>query len=103
MPASLLPSTATGQLFLQTIFCFVALFAGGFFYQRLRGRNRRLANALDNMSQGLVMFDGNSRIVVVNQQYVEMYGLSPQIVHPGCTLRQLGSELINSSALTTRS
>jgi methyl-accepting chemotaxis protein len=89
MPASLLPSTATGQLFLQTIFCFVALFAGGFFYQRLRGRNRRLANALDNMSQGLVMFDGNSRIVVVNQQYVEMYGLSPQIVHPGCTLRQL--------------
>jgi PAS domain-containing protein len=68
MPASLLPSTTTGQLFLLTIFCLVAFFAGGFVYQRLRGRNRRLANALDNMSQGLVMFDGNSRIVVVNQQ-----------------------------------
>jgi methyl-accepting chemotaxis protein len=89
MPVSLLPSTAAGQLLLLTVLCLLASAGGGLIYQRLRGGNRRLANALDNMSQGLVMFDGNSRIVVVNRQYVEMYGLSPQIVRTGCTLKQL--------------
>jgi methyl-accepting chemotaxis protein len=89
MPVSLLPSTAAGQLLLLTVLCLLASAGGGLIYQRLRGGTRRLANALDNMSQGLVMFDGNSRIVVVNRQYVEMYGLSPQIVRTGCTLKQL--------------
>ena len=39
--------------------------------------------ALDNMSQGLVMFDSSARLVVCNQRYLEMYGLSPEIVRPG--------------------
>jgi PAS domain S-box-containing protein len=67
----------------------MAVAIAGFLYQRLRGQNRRLADALDNMSQGLVMFDEHGRIVVVNRRYVDMYGLSPRIVRPGRTLRQL--------------
>ena len=45
--------------------------------------------ALNNMSQGLVMFDSSARLVVCNQRYLKMYGLSPDIVRPGCTLREL--------------
>ncbi len=45
--------------------------------------------AVDNMSQGLVMFDPDGRIVVLNRRYMEMYGLSPKVVRLGCTLRQL--------------
>ena len=45
--------------------------------------------ALDNMSQGLVMFDSSSRLVVCNRRYLEMYGLSPDIVKPGFTLREI--------------
>jgi diguanylate cyclase (GGDEF)-like protein len=45
--------------------------------------------ALNNMSQGLLMFDSSSRLVVCNQRYIEMYGLSPEIVRPGCTLREI--------------
>jgi diguanylate cyclase (GGDEF)-like protein len=45
--------------------------------------------ALNNMSQGLVMFDASWKLVVCNNKYIEMYGLSRDIVKPGCTLREL--------------
>jgi len=35
------------------------------------------------------MFDRAARIVVCNEQYLRMYKLSPEVVKPGCTLRQL--------------
>ncbi len=50
---------------------------------------RRLTKALNYMSQGLCMFDATGRIVVCNQQYLRMYGLSPEVVKPGCTLLAL--------------
>ena len=42
----------------------------------LTTQNVRFDAALNNMSQGLVMFDKDQRLVVCNQQYVQMYGLS---------------------------
>ena len=45
--------------------------------------------ALDNMSQGLVMLDSANRLVVCNQRYLEMYGLSAEIARPGRTLREI--------------
>lgn len=67
----------------------IALAGTGLWRHRLRTHNRRLATALDNMSQGLCMFDAQGIIVVRNRRYVEMYKLSPDIVRPGCSLRQL--------------
>ena len=55
----------------------------------VRAQNRRLLDAIDNMSQGLCMFDAQTRILVVNRRYLEMYKLSPDVVKPGCTLRRL--------------
>ena len=51
--------------------------------------NVKLDAAIGNMPQGLIMIDGNEKLVVVNEQYVRMYGLSPEIVKPGCTLIEL--------------
>jgi PAS domain-containing protein len=45
--------------------------------------------ALSTMSQGLVMFDSSARLVVCNRVYLKMYGLSRDVVRPGCTLREL--------------
>ena len=45
--------------------------------------------ALNNMSQGLGMLDATARLVVCNQRYLEMYGLSPEIIKPGCSLREI--------------
>src|SRR5690242_10000365 len=57
--------------------------------RHLRWQSRRMRIALDNMSQGLCMFDGDERLVVCNQRYLEMYGMSPEVVRPGITLTEL--------------
>jgi PAS domain-containing protein len=49
----------------------------------------QLRAALENISQGLLMFDRTGRIVLVNRRYIEMYRVSPEVVKPGCTLREL--------------
>jgi PAS domain-containing protein len=41
---------------------------------------QRLDTAINNMSQGLIMFDAAERLVVCNDLYVKMYGLSREIV-----------------------
>jgi len=40
--------------------------------RRLRGQNLQFDTALNNMVQGLVMFDSSARIVVCNQRYIQM-------------------------------
>lgn len=57
--------------------------------RELQERNRRFDAALNNMTQGLCMFDEDARLMVCNRRYLEMYGLSPEIVKPGCSLADL--------------
>ena len=71
------------------IVALIAVIACTIIAHRSRRHSQHLANALNNMTQGLCMFDGSARIVVLNQRYLEMYKLSPAIVKPGCTLHQL--------------
>ena len=52
-------------------------------------QNEQLDAALNNMSQGLVMFDSDQRIVVCNERYAEMYRLTPEQAKPGTTVRQI--------------
>jgi diguanylate cyclase (GGDEF)-like protein len=57
---------------------------------RARKDQRHLLDTvLNNMSQGVLMFRADTRLVFCNQRYIEMYGLSPAIAKPGCTLRKL--------------
>jgi diguanylate cyclase (GGDEF)-like protein/PAS domain S-box-containing protein len=51
--------------------------------QRLEQEKHRLDTALNNMTQGLVLYDAAARIVVCNQRYIDMYGLSTDVVKPG--------------------
>jgi diguanylate cyclase (GGDEF)-like protein/PAS domain S-box-containing protein len=57
--------------------------------EMLRRQNIRLDAALNNMSQGLNMFDLDGRLVLSNERYIEMYGLSRAAVRPGVTVRDL--------------
>jgi diguanylate cyclase (GGDEF)-like protein len=50
---------------------------------------RRLDSALNNMTQGLMLYDDSSRIVLFNQRYIEMYGLSPDVIVPGRLFRDV--------------
>ncbi|MGZ5872101.1 MAG: bifunctional diguanylate cyclase/phosphodiesterase [Bradyrhizobium sp.] len=51
--------------------------------QRLEQEKHRLDTALNNMTQGLVLYDASERVVVCNQRYIDMYGLSAAVVKPG--------------------
>ena len=44
---------------------------------RSSSRTQQLDAAMNNMSQGLAMFDAEQRLVVCNELYAEMYGLTP--------------------------
>lgn len=57
--------------------------------ERLALEKRRLDTAVNNMTQGLLLFDSSERITVCNRRYIQMYGLSPDVVKPGCTFRDL--------------
>ena len=54
--------------------------------QDLRNQNILFNAALTNMSQGLVMFDAQGRVIICNQRYLDMYGLTPAQAHPGSLL-----------------
>jgi diguanylate cyclase (GGDEF)-like protein len=55
----------------------------------LSTRNMRIDAAINNMTQGFLMFDSAERIVVCNDRYIEMYELSREIVKPGCSFLEL--------------
>src|SRR5262245_16959283 len=58
-------------------------------YHRTRRDRQRFITALNNMSQGLCMFDANARLILCNDRYLQMYNMSPTIVMPGCSLRRI--------------
>ncbi|HEX5213223.1 MAG TPA: methyl-accepting chemotaxis protein [Pseudolabrys sp.] len=78
---------------------------GLFVWRRRRNANiagndgALLAMVLNNMMQGVVLVDAAERLVVVNDRYVDMYGLSREIVKPGCTLRDLFKNRISTGSL----
>ena len=55
--------------------------------QELNVRNEQLDAALNNMLQGLAMYDSKFQLVMCNRRYAEMYGLSPEQVKRGTPLR----------------
>jgi diguanylate cyclase (GGDEF)-like protein len=57
--------------------------------ERLTLEKQRLDRAVNNMTQGLLLFDASQQLVVCNHRYIEMYGLSPEIVKPGCSFRDI--------------
>jgi diguanylate cyclase (GGDEF)-like protein/PAS domain S-box-containing protein len=57
--------------------------------QRLESERRRLDTALNNMIQGLVLYDASGQVLTFNQRYIDMYKLSTDIVKPGAHFRKL--------------
>jgi diguanylate cyclase (GGDEF)-like protein len=57
--------------------------------QRLAAERRQLSIAVNNIPQGLVLYDASARIIICNQPYLDMFGLSPDVARPGCTMQRL--------------
>ncbi|MGA2994525.1 bifunctional diguanylate cyclase/phosphodiesterase [Bradyrhizobium sp.] len=52
----------------------------------LRETNTRFDAALANMPTGLSMFDADGRLMVCNERYIELYGMSPDLVTRGADI-----------------
>ncbi|MFB9269642.1 putative bifunctional diguanylate cyclase/phosphodiesterase [Bradyrhizobium erythrophlei] len=57
--------------------------------ERLAAERRHLMTAVNNIPQGLVLYDASARIIICNEPYIEMFGLSPDVAKPGCTMQRL--------------
>ncbi len=66
-----------------------AALAGLFVNQRRRRQARLCRAALNNMTQGLCMFDSAAKLVLCNERYIEMYHLRPDHARAGTPLRDL--------------
>lgn len=71
--------------------CAGFLLAGiGFWIAMRRGRdNAKMKMAFNNMTQGLCMWDEQTRLLVCNDRYIAMYGMSPAVVKPGIAIRDV--------------
>jgi diguanylate cyclase (GGDEF)-like protein/PAS domain S-box-containing protein len=89
--------------FLVTLATLSALILAGLLYLMIRHIQRqsraaqlqmtleknRLDTAINNMTQGLLLFDAQARVVVCNQRYLDMYGLSREVIAPGRPFRDV--------------
>jgi methyl-accepting chemotaxis protein len=83
-------SASVGALVVGLPFGFgAAAIAGLFVNSRRRKQIRLFRAALNNMTQGLCMFDSAARLVLCNQVYIDMYRLRPEHARPGTPLRDL--------------
>jgi diguanylate cyclase (GGDEF)-like protein len=68
--------------------------------EQLSTQNRRTDAAINNMVQGFLMFDADERIIICNDRYIEMYGLSREIVKPGCSFLTLLQHRVETGLLS---
>jgi diguanylate cyclase (GGDEF)-like protein len=57
--------------------------------EMLEQMNGRFDAAINNMSQGVCLYDAGQKIVVSNRRYAEIYHLSPAQIKPGTSLREV--------------
>jgi signal transduction histidine kinase len=69
--------------------------------QKLSQQNMLFDAALNNMIQGLCMFDADQKLIVVNARYLELYNFSPEVVKPGISLREIMEYSISIGNYTT--
>jgi diguanylate cyclase (GGDEF)-like protein len=57
--------------------------------RRLAAEGQELRIALNNIPQGLVLYNASARVTVCNQRYLDMFRLSPAAGKPGGTMQDL--------------
>jgi diguanylate cyclase (GGDEF)-like protein len=65
----------------------------------LSQKSHQLDTALNNMSQGLCMFDAQHRLVTCNMRYAEMYGLGPEVTRSGASYSDIVAARLASGNL----
>ncbi len=56
---------------------------------QLAAKNLQFDTALNNISQGVCFFDGERRLLICNNRYLDMYDIDSAAVSPGSTLSEI--------------
>jgi methyl-accepting chemotaxis protein len=88
-PADAAPSLPTTALYAVLPAMLAMAAAGLFLAWRLSRHNLRMRAAINNMSQGLCMFDRHERLAICNQRYRDMYNIPESVAKPGITRTEL--------------
>lgn len=75
--------------FVVTLVLLLAVWFTVRFQAGLQRKSAQLETTLANMSQGLCMFDAAQRVVISNERYARLYGLTPDQVRPGTYLAEI--------------
>ena len=67
--------------------------------RHLREQNIQTAAALNSISQGVCMYDSAERLVMCNERFIEMNGLTKSIVKPNCAFGDVLNQLISQGNL----
>ena len=70
------------------------------FPQMPRRYEESLQTVLNNMAQGVLLFDPETRLIFCNTRYFEMYGLSADAVRPGHSLRDLLAQRLQAGTFS---
>jgi diguanylate cyclase (GGDEF)-like protein/PAS domain S-box-containing protein len=68
--------------------------------ERMLRITRNLDIALENMSQGICLFDGEERLVLSNHRYSEIFGFPKGFIRPGLSYRQIVEKGYQLAGLT---
>ena len=88
-PLSLSPSVLALCVAAVTALVLAIGAAGSIVDQRIGEKSERLEAALQNMYQGLCMLNNDLDVLVVNQRFLEMFGIAPEQVKPLMPMRDL--------------
>ena len=55
----------------------------------IKRQEEQLNAALDNISQGVCMFDASRRLIICNKQYADIYGLTDEQTKPGTPIQTI--------------
>ncbi len=89
LSSDMLALTVAGAALAVVGMCIVAGIGDRRAKELLGERNLLLDAALNNMVQGVNMFDAQAKLILWNDRYLQMYRLSADVVRPGCTIREL--------------
>ena len=82
--------TEAGYLIGLTIVLVVAIGGtGAVFVQFFRRQSIQLDSTLNNLSQGVCMYDEHRRLILCNDRYIEMFHLPHELTTPGTPLRHI--------------
>lgn len=62
--------------------------------RELKEKNEQFNTAINNMSQGLCMFDSEQRLIVCNARYASMYQLPPELTKSGTPIDKIAEHRI---------